>query len=54
MKNILYFVDISSIGFIFDELAKIQLGFKEPGISHFYSQDSRMKQYFLYGSVISD
>ena len=34
-RNVLYFVDISSIGFISDELAKIQLRFKEPGISHF-------------------
>jgi hypothetical protein len=33
-RNVLYFVGISSIGFIINELAKIQLGFKEAGISH--------------------
>jgi len=41
-RNVLYFVYISSISFISYELAKIQLRFKEPGISHFYPQYSRM------------
>jgi len=38
---------ISSISFIFDELARIQLRFKEPGISHFYPQYSQMSQFLM-------
>jgi hypothetical protein len=41
-RKVLYFVDIYSIGFISDELAKIQLRFKEEGISDFYPQYSLM------------
>jgi len=45
-RNVLYFVDISSIGFIINELDKIQLRFKEAVISNFYPQYSRMSLIF--------
>ena len=38
----------SSIGFIFEDLAKIQIRFKEPGISHFCPRYSRMSQILLW------